>query len=64
MKNWKSSNGIWWIHKLKGKWVIEDMRDGCIDFPIIYKSRKIAFDNPFILPKYVKLQFKKMVGGY
>ena len=64
MESWKSPNKIWWIHRLKGKTVIEDMRDGYIDYPIIYKNRKVAFDDPFILPKYVKLQFKKMVGGY
>ena len=64
MKDWKSSNKIWWIHKLKGKMVIENMTDGYIDFPIIYKNGKVAFDDPFRLPKYVKQQYKKMVGGY
>jgi hypothetical protein len=44
--------------------VIEDMTDGYVDIPIVYKNGKVAFDSPFILPKYVKQQYKKMVGGY
>ena len=64
MNDWKSPNKKWWIHKSKGKMVIEDMTDGYVDIPIVYKNGKVAFDSPFILPKYVKQQYKKMVGGY
>ena len=73
MESWKSPNKIWWIHrreidrmrgKPESKLVIENMTTGYVDIPIVYKNRKVAFDNPFILPKYVKQQYKKMVGGY
>lgn len=73
MNDWKSPNKVWKIHrrelkgsrgKVESRLVIEDMRDGYVDIPIVYKNGKVAFDSPFILPKYVKEQYKKMVDGY
>lgn len=59
---WTSKNGLWKIGKSETdrgmKWFIEDVDGGYNDNPIVYEDGRVAFDNPYFLPKYVKKQFE------
>lgn len=62
MNEWISPNGIWKIHNPDG-WVIENLKTGFGDSPIVYDNGKVAFDYPEIVPEYVKDRFRAMAGG-
>ena len=59
---WASKNGLWkigkWDTSVGRRWYIENTDTGFNDNPIIYDDGRVAFDEPYILPKYVKEQFK------
>lgn len=59
---WISKNGLWKIGKWETdrglQWYIEDTATGYNDNPVVYENGKIAFDEPYAIPKYVKKQFK------
>lgn len=59
---WTSKNGLWEIGKRETdrgmRWYIEDTATGYSDNPIVYDDGRVAFDEPYFLPKYVKEQFK------
>jgi len=67
MNEWISPNGIWKIHKPEwnaDRWVIENMKTGFSDRPIVYRDvGRVAFDHPEIVPGYVKDVFRAMAGG-
>jgi len=59
---WISKNGLWKIGKWKTdrgmQWYIEDTATGYNDNPIVYEDGRVTFDEPYVIPKYVKKQFK------
>ena len=63
---WISKNGLWKIGKWETdrgmRWFIENMDTGYNDNPIVYEDRRVAFDEPYAIPKYVKKQFKILVN--
>jgi len=63
---WISKNGLWKIGKWKTdrgmQWYIEDTAIGYNDNPIVYDDGRVAFDEPYAIPKYVKNQFKILVN--
>ena len=61
---WTSKNGLWKIGKREEgmRWFIEDTTTGFNDNPIVYDDGKVAFEEPYFLPKYIKKQFKVMVN--
>jgi len=61
MKEWISPNDIWKIHNPDG-WLIENLKTGFGDRPIVYDDGKVAFDYPEIVPAYVKDRFRAMAG--
>jgi len=61
MDAWISPNGIWKIHRPAG-WLIENLKTGFGDRPIVYGGGMVAFDYPEIVPGYVKDRFREMAG--
>lgn len=64
IKKWISPNKIWEIYfkKSYGKIVIENKKTGYIDFPITYAhSGRTAYDDPYVIPQYVKDQYHRMI---
>jgi len=62
MDEWISPNRIWRIHRPDG-WMIENLKSGFGDSPIVYEDGKVAFDHPESVPEYVKNKFRWIVKG-
>ncbi len=62
MDEWISPNKVWRIHRPDG-WMIENLKSGFGDSPIVYEDGRVAFDHPEVVPEYVKNQFRYMVKG-
>ena len=68
IKKWTSPNKIWevYLDKDYGKIAIKNKKTGHINIPNTYKYKgKIVFDDPYddpyMIPQYVKDQFGKMI---
>ncbi len=62
MDEWTSPNDVWRIHRPDG-WMIENLKSGFGESPIVYEDGKVAFDHPEVVPEYVKNKFRWMVKG-
>ena len=63
---WVSSNRKWVLY-LNEDWhriVLEDVINGEGQFPIMYNDGSIAYDNPYIVPKYVKENIARCLNKY
>lgn len=53
----------WTAELIKGRWMVynESKPRTVVDWPIIHNINKIAWDNPYAIPAYVKKRFYSLV---
>ena len=53
----------WIIEKDNNKYYIHNLKEFYTDNPVIIDNN-VKFDNPYIVPEYIKKTFKKLVKCY
>ncbi|MFW6243283.1 MAG: hypothetical protein ACOC2W_03900 [bacterium] len=59
---WKSDNEKWIIKKDDAGRIVIIENSFYSHFPVIYDDNTIGYDNPFIIPNYVKKELQKIVN--
>lgn len=65
---WESENGLWTIEEMRGanvvnqtQFMVVDQEEGTVQYPIYYGNGDFGFDNPYLLPTYVKNKVKELL---
>jgi hypothetical protein len=63
---WVSPNRKWvlYVNEDYNRIMLEDVINGEGQFPIMYNDGSVAYDNPFIVPKYVKENVARCLRKY
>ena len=63
---WVSPNRKWilYVNEDYHRIVLEDVINGEGQFPIMYNDGSVAYDNPYIIPKYVKENTSRCINKY
>lgn len=63
---WVSPNRKWvlYVNEDYDRIMLEDVINGEGQFPIMYNDGSIAYDNPYIVPKYVKENTARCLSKY
>lgn len=62
---WVSPNRKWILYVNDDyKIILEDIINGVGQFPIMYNDNSIGYDNPYIIPKYVKENTSRCINKY
>lgn len=63
---WVSPNRKWilYVNEDYHRIVLEDVINGEGQFPIMYNDGSVAYDNPYVIPKYVKENITRCLIKY